>query len=191
MTLLTRTQQNKTNNFIHYFVYFLLYVLAINADGIIPIISSKLSMRSNQGNIAVVICAPSGANCETQAMIANCIRFRRAANVGVGPPRPQSNSRRPNTSTYTKHAPPKRAQLKNMVRPTPPLCCVDRSHRLCATGWSPLQSSESNAFAAEACTGTCERISISRNRLEEQAAGYQAAYSKLATAGTPVQDIVA
>ena len=36
MTLLTRTQQNKTNNYIHYFVYFLLYVLAINADGIIP-----------------------------------------------------------------------------------------------------------------------------------------------------------
>ena len=104
-------------------------------------------------------------------MVANCIRFRRAANVAVGPQRPQSYSRRPHTSTHTKHAPPKRAQPKNMVRSTPPLCCVDRSHRLCATGWSPLLGqlaglfSESNAFAAEACTGSCERerISISRN----------------------------
>ena len=36
MTLLTRMQQNKTNNYVYYFVYFLLYVLAINADGITP-----------------------------------------------------------------------------------------------------------------------------------------------------------
>ena len=36
MTLLTRMQQNKTNNYVYYFVYFLLYVLAINVDGIMP-----------------------------------------------------------------------------------------------------------------------------------------------------------
>ena len=36
MTLLTWMQQNKTNNYIYYFVYFLLYVLTINADGITP-----------------------------------------------------------------------------------------------------------------------------------------------------------
>ena len=33
MTLLTRMQKNKMNNCVYYFVYFLLYVLAINADG--------------------------------------------------------------------------------------------------------------------------------------------------------------
>ena len=36
MTLLTRMQQNKTNNYVYYFVYFLLYLFAINADGITP-----------------------------------------------------------------------------------------------------------------------------------------------------------
>ena len=36
MTLLTRMQQNKTNNYVYYFVYFLLYLLAINVDGITP-----------------------------------------------------------------------------------------------------------------------------------------------------------
>ena len=36
MMLLTRMQQNKTNNYVYYFVYFLLYVLAINVDGITP-----------------------------------------------------------------------------------------------------------------------------------------------------------
>ncbi|KAN0129450.1 CAS/CSE protein, C-terminus domain containing protein [Lactarius tabidus] len=34
MTLLPRMQQNKTNNYIYYFVYFLLYLLAINVDGL-------------------------------------------------------------------------------------------------------------------------------------------------------------
>ena len=36
MTLLTRMQQNKTKNYVYYYVYFVLYVLAINADGITP-----------------------------------------------------------------------------------------------------------------------------------------------------------
>ena len=36
MTLPTRMQQNKPNNYVYYFVYFLLYVRAINADGITP-----------------------------------------------------------------------------------------------------------------------------------------------------------
>ena len=37
MTLLTRMQQqNKTNNYVYYFVCFLLYLLAINANGITP-----------------------------------------------------------------------------------------------------------------------------------------------------------
>jgi exportin-2 (importin alpha re-exporter) len=36
MTLLTRMQQNKTNSFVYYFVYFLLYMLAINVDGLTP-----------------------------------------------------------------------------------------------------------------------------------------------------------
>jgi exportin-2 (importin alpha re-exporter) len=36
MTLLTRMQQNKTNSYVYYFVYFLLYMLAINVDGLTP-----------------------------------------------------------------------------------------------------------------------------------------------------------
>ena len=36
VTLLTRMQQNKTNTYVYYFVYFLLYVLAINVSGLTP-----------------------------------------------------------------------------------------------------------------------------------------------------------
>ena len=36
MTLLTRMQQNKTNTYSYYFVYFLLYMLAINVNGLTP-----------------------------------------------------------------------------------------------------------------------------------------------------------
>jgi exportin-2 (importin alpha re-exporter) len=36
VTLLTRMQQNKTNAYSYYFVYFLLYMLAINIDGLTP-----------------------------------------------------------------------------------------------------------------------------------------------------------
>ena len=47
---------------------------------------------------------------------------------------------------------------------------------------------ESNAFAADASNDGTGATEID---LEEQAAGYQAAYSKLATAGTPSRDVVA
>ena len=36
MTLLTQMQQNKTNNYVYYFVHVLLYLLAVNAKGISP-----------------------------------------------------------------------------------------------------------------------------------------------------------
>ena len=36
VTLLTRMQQNKTNTYVYYFVYFLLYTLAINVNGLAP-----------------------------------------------------------------------------------------------------------------------------------------------------------
>jgi len=36
VTLLTRMQQNKTNTYVYYFVYFLLYSLAINVSGLTP-----------------------------------------------------------------------------------------------------------------------------------------------------------
>ena len=68
---------------------------------------------------------------------------------------------------------------------------VDRSHSLCANCRSPLLGHlaglfrESNAFAAEDDAGT----GATEIDLEEQAAGYQAAYSKLATAGTPARDL--
>lgn len=46
---------------------------------------------------------------------------------------------------------------------------------------------ESNVFAAEADAGT----GATKIDLEEKAARCQAAYSKLATAGTPARDVVA
>jgi exportin-2 (importin alpha re-exporter) len=48
---------------------------------------------------------------------------------------------------------------------------------------------ETNAFAAAADDGT--GTGATEIDLEEQAAGYQAAYSKLATAGTPTRDVIA
>ncbi len=36
MTLLTRMQQNKTSNYVYYFSFFLLYLLAINVDSLTP-----------------------------------------------------------------------------------------------------------------------------------------------------------
>ena len=131
-------------------------------------------MRFNQGNIVVVICAPSGANwlfCRTQAVVTNHFQFSRGANFAAGLPRPQSSSCWPHTSTHTKHALPKRAQPK----PTPSLRRADRSHRLCATDRSRFLNqlahralfSESNAFAAEADTGT----GATDIDLEEQAGG--------------------
>jgi exportin-2 (importin alpha re-exporter) len=36
VALLTRMQQNKTNSYVYYFVYFLLYTLAVNANGLTP-----------------------------------------------------------------------------------------------------------------------------------------------------------
>ena len=48
---------------------------------------------------------------------------------------------------------------------------------------------ETNAFAATDDGGV--GTGATEIDLEEQAAGYQAAYSKLATAGAPAQDVVA
>ena len=113
MTLLTWMQQNKMKNYVYYFVYFLLYLLAINANGITP-----LSMRSNQGNILVVTCAPSGTDPCAQTVVANRDQLRRAVNFAVSPERPQCSSRRPSTSSHAKQTLPKRAQPKNIVRLT-------------------------------------------------------------------------
>ena len=121
MTLLTRMQQNKTNNYVYYFVYFLLYVLAINADGITPgsLIQTVDEIQSGyySGRFSLTFDALTEPS---QAMVANRVQLRRAANFTVGPQRPQGSWCRPNASPHTKqkHALPKRTQPKNMVRPT-------------------------------------------------------------------------
>jgi exportin-2 (importin alpha re-exporter) len=78
-----------------------------------------------------------------------------------------------------------------MVRPPPSLLCshTDSAPRSPLLGQLAGLFRESNAFATEAddATGT----GATEIDLEEQAAGYQAAYSKLATAGTPARDVVA
>ena len=70
---------------------------------------------------------------------------------------------------------------------------IDHSHRLCANCRSLLLGqfaglfTESNALAADANAST----GAMKIDLEEQAAGYKVAYSKLALAGTPAQNVVA
>ena len=118
MTLLTRMQQNKMNNYVYYFVYFCCTCLRSMQTASLRIIPSKLSMRSNHGNILVVTCVPSRADPCAQTVVANRDQLRRAVNFAVSPDRPQYSSRRPSTSPHTKHTLPKRAQPKNMVRLT-------------------------------------------------------------------------
>ena len=86
--------------------------------GSLQIISSNLSMRSNQVNIPVVTCAPSGADPCARAVVANRVQLRRAANFALNPEISHISIRRPSTFPRTKHAHAKRAQPKNMVRPT-------------------------------------------------------------------------
>ena len=112
VTLPTRMQQNKTNNYVYYFVYFLLYRLRSTLTASLRIISSKLSIRSNQSNIAAVACVASGADSCIQAVVSNRVQLRPAANFEVSAERRQGSSCRPNTSPHTKHALPKRAQPK-------------------------------------------------------------------------------
>ena len=119
MTLLTRMQQNKTNNYVYYYVYFLLYVLAINADGITPDYPvDEIQSGYYSGRFSLTFDALTEPS---QAMVVNRVKLRRAANFTIGPQRLQGSSRRPNASPHTKqkHAlPKKRTQPKNMVGPT-------------------------------------------------------------------------
>ena len=148
-------------------------------------------MRSNQGKIAVT-CAPSGADSFTQAVVSNRVQLCPAPNFAVGPERPQGSSCRPNASSHAKHSLAKRAQSKNML--ILPLRCtlpvLTQTAPLVGPRYSALAGlfRESNAFAADASNDSTGATEID---LEEQAAGYQVAYSKLATAGTPSRDVVA
>ena len=65
---------------------------------------------------------------------------------------------------------------------------TDYTHRSPLLGKLAGLFRESNALAADASNDGTGATEID---LEEQAAGYQAAYSKLATAGTPSRDVVA
>ena len=55
VTLLTRMQQNKTNNYVYYFAYFVLYLLAINAEGITPdyLIQTVDEIQSGYGDFSI------------------------------------------------------------------------------------------------------------------------------------------
>ena len=110
MTLLTWMQQNKTNDYVYYFVYFILYVLAINADGITQdyLIQTVDEIQSGyySGRFSLTFDALTEPS---QAMVANRVQLRPAANFTVDPQRPQGSCHRPNAShTKQKHALPKR-----------------------------------------------------------------------------------
>ena len=109
-------QQNKTNNYVYYFVYFLLYLFAINADGITPVYLIQTLDEIQSGNIVAVTYTPSGVDPCAQAVAANRVQLRRATNFVISPERPQSSSHRPNTSPHAKHALAKRAQSEYMVQ---------------------------------------------------------------------------
>jgi hypothetical protein len=111
MTLLTRMQQNKTNNYVYYFAYFLLYLLAINVDGLTPdfLIQTVDEIQSGYHDRFIACADQALTGFLTQAVVSNHVQLHHPANLAVSPERPQSSSRRPNTATHAKHARAKRA----------------------------------------------------------------------------------
>ena len=57
LTLLMRMQQNKTNKYVYYSVYFLLYLLVINTDGLTPdyVIQTVDEIESGYCNLPTLI----------------------------------------------------------------------------------------------------------------------------------------
>ena len=69
-------------------------------------------MRSNQVNIPVVTCAPSGADPCARDVVANRVQLRRAANFALSPEISHIGSRRPSTFPRTEYALAKEPNLK-------------------------------------------------------------------------------
>ena len=118
MTLLTRMQQNKTNNFVYYFAYFLLYLLAINTEGLTPdyLIQTVDEIQPGYRN-RFSSCADQGlTGFQSQAVVSNRLKLHRTSNRAASPERPQSGSCWPNTAAHAKHARVERTQCENMVR---------------------------------------------------------------------------
>ena len=70
MTLLTRMQWNKTNNYVY---YFLLYVLAINADSITPDYLIQTVNETQSGYYSGHVLCPPGADSCTRAVDLNSV----------------------------------------------------------------------------------------------------------------------
>src|ERR1700677_822469 len=110
-------QQNKTNNYVYYFAYFLLYLLAVNADGLTPdyLIQSRRDPNRVQRSFVFGYVNRVLTGFHAQAVVSNHDQLHRAANLAASSQGPQSSSRRPNMSAHTKHAFAKRSQRENMV----------------------------------------------------------------------------
>ncbi|KAI0283530.1 CAS/CSE protein [Russula brevipes] len=155
VTLLTRMQQNKTNSYVYYFVYFLLYTLAVNANGLTPDFLIQTVEEIQPGLWSQIV-----SNFVVPQTAQLVVKDRKVAAVGLTRLLTQStlSLRDPNVKTW----PALLVQLVGLFR-------------------------EPKAFATAEDAGT----GLTNIDLEEQAAGYQAAYSKLATAATPPRDPVA
>ncbi|KAI0248954.1 importin alpha re-exporter [Lactifluus subvellereus] len=155
VTLLTRMQQNKTNSYVYYFVYFLLYMLAVNVNGLTPDYLIQTVDEIQPGLWSQIV-----SNFVVPQAALLTVKDRKVAAVGLTRLLTQSNLslKEPNMKAW----PVLLDQLVVLFR-------------------------EPKAFAAAEDAGT----GVTDIDLEEQAVGYQAAYSKLAAAATPPPDLVA
>ncbi|KAI0296781.1 armadillo-type protein [Multifurca ochricompacta] len=155
LALLTRMQQNKTNIYIYYFVYFLLYVVAINVDGLTPDYLIQTVDEIQPGLWSQIV-----SNFVVPQAAQLAVKDRKVAAVGLTRLLTQStlSLRKPNVERW----PALLGQLAELFR-------------------------EPKAFASAEDAGT----GMTEVDLEEQAAGYQASYSKLATAAEPPPNLVA
>ena len=125
-------------------------------------------------------------------MVTNHVKLRRAANCAASPEGPQDRSRWSDTIAHARHA--ARTQCEKMVREHTSLT-RSSSHRIlfCRPAlFGQLMGlfRETNAFAAPDDDGTGATGATDID-LDEQAAVYQAAYSKLAATGAPAGGVVA
>ncbi|KAI0045803.1 importin alpha re-exporter [Auriscalpium vulgare] len=159
ITLLTRMQNSKTSSYVYHFVHFLLYTVAINAEGLTPdyLIQAVESIQAGLwSQISTNFMIP-----QVPKLIA---KDRKVAVVGLTRLLTQSDIilREPSVQAW----PALFASLAELFKEPEHLSSKKEAEIDAAAGHTTID-------------------------LEEQAAGYQAAYSRLAAADAAPEDVVA
>jgi hypothetical protein len=133
-------------------------------------------------------------------MVPNSLKFRHTANWSAGRERSQGRSCWAYAAPHTIHTLIKRTERESMVThplrpnlllaPVNPMTDKDVNRPALVEQLVELFK-EPKAFSSTTDAGTGNGTGMTNIDLEEQAAGYQAAYSKLATAVVPQADVVA